>query len=118
MAGSGAKGSRPSGSVVPTKKPGAMRLRFVPPVQSARLRAPIAQKVPIISGEAVSVGSIAKAENLNAYYASRLLRVAFLAPDLKRAILEGRQPAAMNLQAIMTRDLPLAWDAQRTHFRS
>ena len=44
--------------------------------------------------------------DLHAYYASRLLRVAFLAPDLKRAILEGRQPAAMNLQAIMTRDLP------------
>ncbi len=85
-------------------------------LSSALVRAE-AWKRQLLSGEAVSVGSIATAEGLNAYYASRLLRVAFLAPDLKRAILEGRQPAAMNLQAIMTRDLPLAWDAQRALFR-
>lgn len=44
---------------------------------------------------------------------ARLIRIAFLAPDLKRAILDGVQPEGLTLQAVMTRELPLAWDAQR-----
>ena len=44
------------------------------------------------------------------------MRVAFLAPDLKRAILEGSQPPGLTLQAVITRDVPLAWKAQREQY--
>lgn len=36
----------------------------------------------------------------------------FLSPHLKRQILDGRQPAGLTLQRLMTNDIPLAWDQQ------
>ena len=47
-------------------------------------------------------------------YDRRILRLAFLAPDLQRDILAGRQPARFNLEAFMRTDLPLGWAEQRT----
>jgi len=49
-------------------------------------------------------------------YRRRLIRLAFLAPDLQRAILEGRQPRDMNLATLMDADLPLSWTEQRRIF--
>ena len=46
-------------------------------------------------------------------YDRRILRLAFLAPDLQRDILAGRQPASLNLEYIMAREIPLAWSDQR-----
>ncbi len=43
----------------------------------------------------------------------RLIRLAFLAPDLQRAILAGRQPPAMTLARLMLDDIPLCWSEQR-----
>ena len=40
-------------------------------------------------------------------------RLAFLAPDLQRAILEGRQPPGFKLRAILKAELPLCWEDQR-----
>ncbi len=60
--------------------------------------------------------ALAVEEDLNPTYAARMLRVAFLAPDLKQAILEGSAPEGLSLQAIMHRGLPLDWDEQRTLF--
>lgn len=45
-------------------------------------------------------------------YRRRLLRLAFLAPDLQRAILEGRQPPGLTLAALMAMELPLGWADQ------
>ncbi len=45
-------------------------------------------------------------------YRRRLLRLAFLAPDLQRAILDGRQPQGLTLSKLMELDLPLDWDEQ------
>ena len=42
-----------------------------------------------------------------------ILGLAFLAPDIQRAILEGRQPAHLNLESLKAIDLPLAWWKQR-----
>ena len=47
-------------------------------------------------------------------YDRRILRLAFLAPDIQRAILAGRQPPSINLQRLMQMALPLAWSEQRT----
>ena len=46
-------------------------------------------------------------------YDRNILRLAFLAPDIQRAILEGRQPPHLNLEAIRKINIPLAWSQQR-----
>ncbi len=46
-------------------------------------------------------------------YLRRLMRLAFLAPDIQRDILDGRQPRSLNLEALMAMELPLDWSAQR-----
>ena len=46
-------------------------------------------------------------------YDRRLLRLAFLAPDLQRAIIEGTQPRHINLEYLVRREIPLEWSAQR-----
>ena len=43
----------------------------------------------------------------------RLVRLAYLAPDLERAILERRHTPKLTLAALMSTDLPLSWAAQR-----
>lgn len=46
----------------------------------------------------------------------RLIRLAFLAPDIQRAILDGHQPADLTLAALMAADIPLFWSEQRRRF--
>ena len=46
-------------------------------------------------------------------YERRILRLAFLAPDLQRDIIAGRQPAHANLEFLMKREIPVAWGRQR-----
>lgn len=46
-------------------------------------------------------------------YDRKLLRLAFLAPDLQRDILTGHQPASLNLERLGQLDIPLCWKRQR-----
>ena len=46
-------------------------------------------------------------------YDRNILRLAFLAPDIQRAILDGRQPLDLNLEKLKGIDIPLAWSKQR-----
>ena len=46
-------------------------------------------------------------------YDRKVLRLAFLAPDLQRDILAGRQPAKLTLEALIHHPIPLAWSEQR-----
>jgi hypothetical protein len=68
----------------------------------------------LISGEAATIAEIAKREGFSRPHASRLLNLAFLAPDIVEAILEGRQPPDINIE-VMTKGLrlPLSWQDQR-----
>ena len=52
-------------------------------------------------------------------YVTTLIRLAFLSPDIVRAILEGRQPTGLTMTRLMTvsKDLPLASAAQRQYLR-
>jgi hypothetical protein len=86
-----------------------------PALGSALVRAE-AWKRRLIGGEGATLETIADEEKLNQSYASRMLRVAFLAPDLKQAVLDGTAPEALSLYAIMHRGLPLDWDEQRAMF--
>jgi DNA invertase Pin-like site-specific DNA recombinase len=46
-------------------------------------------------------------------YDRSILRLAFLAPDLQRDILAGRQPPMLNLEKLKRMTIPLAWNAQK-----
>lgn len=48
----------------------------------------------------------------------RLVRLAFLAPDLQRAILAGDHPPGFTLARFLESDLPLSWPAQRQMFKA
>jgi DNA invertase Pin-like site-specific DNA recombinase len=51
-------------------------------------------------------------------YERKILRLAFLAPDIQCAILEGRQPVGMIRQRLITGEIPAAWADQRRLFAS
>jgi len=46
-------------------------------------------------------------------YQRKLIRLAFLAPDIQKQILEGRQPFGLTLSQLIACDLPFAWREQR-----
>ena len=62
----------------------------------------------------LSMHQIADTEDVVPSYVTRLLRLAFLAPDIVTALVEGRQPIELTAKRLMddTR-LPLEWQAQR-----
>lgn len=64
------------------------------------------------SGKYASIEALAAKENVTSSYVSRLLRLNFLAPDIKLAILQGNQPKMLNLKALME-PFPEAWEEQR-----
>jgi hypothetical protein len=69
----------------------------------------------LISGEAPSLQAIAKASGLDQRYVSRVARLAFLAPELVEAILEGRQPLELTLDTLFN-PFPVNWAEQRAFF--
>lgn len=46
-------------------------------------------------------------------YERRIQRLAFLAPDIQRAIIDGAQPSGLNLERLVKSDLPICWHKQR-----
>jgi len=75
-----------------------------------------AWKRRLLSGDAASIEALAAEEDVGQTYASRVIRTAFLAPDLKRAIMIGAQPRGLTLQRIVAGDMPVAWEEQRRLF--
>lgn len=65
------------------------------------------------AGAHLSIEDLSRAEGTSASYVRRLSRLAFLAPDIQEAILDGYQPSALNLERLMRLDLPINWDRQR-----
>jgi site-specific DNA recombinase len=57
---------------------------------------------------------LAKREKLHRSYFSELLRLAYLAPDITTAILDGHQPPGLTATQLIERsDLPMSWREQR-----
>lgn len=44
------------------------------------------------------------------------MALAFLAPDIQKAILTGRQPAGLSFTKILAEGVPLAWADQQERF--
>jgi hypothetical protein len=58
-----------------------------------------------------SAGELAEAEGFTRSFVNRLLRLTLLAPDIQEAILDGRQPKALQLNDLVL--LPNDWGEQR-----
>jgi len=62
----------------------------------------------------LTVADVARDDGLNKSYVSRLVRLAFLSPDIITAVLDGRQPVELTANRLIadTR-LPIDWAGQR-----
>ena len=58
-----------------------------------------------------TVRDLAKAEAINESYLGRILRLTLLSPTIVDAILEGRQPATLELDDLL-KQFPIEWDQQ------
>ncbi|HEY6375651.1 MAG TPA: recombinase family protein [Edaphobacter sp.] len=67
----------------------------------------------ILSGEIPNQRALAKETGFDERYISRIIPLAFLAPDITEAILEGRQVPGLSLEKCAG-DIPLKWSLQRT----
>ncbi|SRR6266568_1434986 len=67
------------------------------------------------TGDHASVTELARSEKINMSYLSRILRLTLLAPDIVEAVLDGRQPATLQLEG-MLKPFPVEWEAQRKAF--
>jgi hypothetical protein len=63
------------------------------------------------SGRHATVRDLAKAEAINESYLGRILRLTLLSPSVIEAIIEGRQPAALELDDLL-KQFPIEWDNQ------
>ena len=59
-----------------------------------------------------SAGELAEAEGVTRSFVNRLLRLTLLAPNIVQAILEARQPKAMQLEEL-TDAISKEWEKQR-----
>ena len=63
------------------------------------------------SGEFATIAEMAEREGIAPSYMTRVMRLTLLAPDIVEAILDGRQPEGVTLDAVM-KAVPVAWDEQ------
>ena len=63
------------------------------------------------TGDYATIEEIAKAENINPSYVSRVLRMTLLAPEIVEAILAGKQPQGLTMDKAM-QPFPMEWRYQ------
>jgi hypothetical protein len=68
----------------------------------------------ISTGKSKSLAQIAAREGLAVRYVGRLIRLAFLAPDIVESIVQGRQPTSLTAEALTRHiEIPLEWRSQK-----
>ena len=72
-------------------------------------------KKDLEGGRAKSTEALAATSDLDRNTVRYVLRLAFLAPDLQRAILEGLQPPHLTVRYVLQNGLPASWQEQRQH---
>lgn len=66
----------------------------------------------LLRGEVASTNALAKREGVNQRHIARLLSLAWLAPDIMKAIMRGDIPSTLSL-ASLKKGFPLDWEEQR-----
>ena len=68
----------------------------------------------LVSGEAKSLREIAAREGVTHRFVGKIIRLAFLAPEILEGIAEGSQPPELSTELLTKHlDLPLDWDDQK-----
>ncbi|MFN3233158.1 MAG: recombinase family protein [Alphaproteobacteria bacterium] len=69
----------------------------------------------LLNGEAKTLSELASMEGVSSRYIRRIIKLAFLAPDVVSAILDGRQPPDTTAETVTRQPaLPLHWSYHRT----
>ena len=105
---------------------------IVPPAGASAVRVTTSFDLPLIrtlgkafywqrmidTGEVANASELARNLKLEVGWVCEVLRMTRLAPDIIRAILDGRQPRHLNLHAMRGRqgEVPLDWEEQRGMF--
>ena len=105
---------------------------IMPPVGTNAVKATASFDLPLIrtlgkafywqrmidTGEVANASELARSLKLEVGWVCEVLRMTRLAPDIIRAILDGRQPRHLNLHAMRGRqgEVPLDWEEQRALF--
>ena len=97
--------------VTPDGAPWAPRPRVDNALVKALARAFRWQRM-LESGQFANLTELAAAERVDRTYVGRVLRLTLLAPDTVEAILDGRQPACLQLDEIL-QEFPVEWTEQR-----
>ena len=65
----------------------------------------------------LTVSGLAESEDVTQSYVTRILRLAFLSPDVVKSIMVGRQPAWLDSGSLCSRgSISLDWDEQKQNF--
>jgi hypothetical protein len=69
----------------------------------------------LLDSDGVPFAALAKRQGVSPSYFTRLVRLSYLAPDIKEAILDGQQPRDLTADKLLAHSrLPLGWHEQRT----
>ena len=99
-----------------------MRIDGTDPFATAKPDAPLVKlliralrfNATLLDSDGVPFAALAKRQGVSPSYFTRLVRLSYLAPDITRAILEGRQPRGLTADKLLVQSrLPLAWHDQR-----
>jgi hypothetical protein len=64
----------------------------------------------------IGLRDLAREDGCSRPYVSSMIRLAYLAPAITQAILNGTQPPRLTLADLMQRDIPVDWNEQRRAF--
>jgi hypothetical protein len=89
-----------------TTKPDARLIKLL--IRARRFNA------ALVGSDGMPFAELVKREGVSPSYFTRLVRLSYLAPDVTKAILDGRQPPDLTADKLLAHSrLPLAWHDQR-----
>lgn len=96
------------------------QVEVAPPQHDRKLIALIAETLEarelVFANPELSMNALAKREGRCRTRLAKLVGLSCLAPDLVRLTVEGRQPRALSARNLLTKPLPMGWDAQAKEF--
>jgi DNA invertase Pin-like site-specific DNA recombinase len=96
------------------RTPGETTIRKPDPILVARIARAHKWFAQLSSGQCDSIKAISQEEQVTSSYVTRVIYLAFLAPDIVQRIIQGDHPPELNTDRLIRMvPLPLAWNEQR-----
>ena len=97
--------------IVKNTDPGYAYKRTILAIQDALNKA-LKWNHDLVTGQALSMNELAEKHGITQRYVSHLIKLAWLSPDIMKAIFRGEIPAMLSLDRLK-RGFPLQWNQQR-----